>query len=146
MTEKTQTIPRNAFIGKTSRPADDELASVLGKTIKLWNQLVDALAHDLKVEGREWKSYSVKAGWSLRLKQGDRIIVYLSPNQGGFLASFALGDKAIATARRSQLPAKAMKIIAEARRYAEGTAVRVEVKTPADVAIVRQLAALKVEH
>jgi uncharacterized protein DUF3788 len=143
--EKNQTAPVNAFIGKLSEPNDDELAGSLGKTKKLWDQLIQALAEDLGVKGQEWKSYSRKAGWSLRLKRGDRIIVYLAPNRGSFLASFALGDRAIAASRKSRLPDKAVKIIAEARRYAEGTAVRIEVKSAADVAVVKKLAEIKLE-
>jgi hypothetical protein len=39
-----------------------------------------------------------------------------------------------------------IKTIAEARRYAEGTAVRIEVKQVKDVAAVEALAVIKLEH
>lgn len=94
----------------------------------------------------EWHSYSRKAGWSLRLKHRERNIVYLSPEKGGFLAAFALGDKAIAAARKSRLPRRAVKIIEEARRYAEGTAVRVPVTTRADIAVVKKLVNAKLQN
>lgn len=146
MAEKIQTTPLNAFIGNPSMPTGAELAAELGKTKALWDQVIADLADDLKVDGQEWKSYSKKAGWSLRLKRAERIIVYLSPCRGSFLASFALGGKAVEAARKTKLPEKAVKIIDEARRYAEGTAVRIEVKTVGDVAIVKKLAAIKMEN
>jgi hypothetical protein len=76
------------------------------------------------------------------LRKG-RVIVYLSPQHGGFLASFALGEKAIAPAKSCKLPPKILKIISEAKRYAEGTAVRIQVTNKPDVAAVAKLAAIK---
>jgi hypothetical protein len=59
------------------------------------------------------------------------------------MASFALGDKAVQAALNSRLPPPAVKIIKEAKRYAEGTAVRVEVLKAKDVEVVKTLAAIK---
>jgi uncharacterized protein DUF3788 len=81
----------NAFIGSPKRPTESELSAALGAGKALWDELVDGLARETKLT-REWNSYSKKAGWSLRLKRGDRNIVYLSPFRGCFRASFALGD------------------------------------------------------
>jgi len=72
--------------------------------------------------------------------------VYLGPRDGWFLAAFALGDRAVAAAKQSKLPAAVLKMIAEAKRYVEGTAVRIEVKEPSDVAVVKTLARIKVEN
>jgi hypothetical protein len=135
----------NAFIGKPKPPTDSELASELGDKRALWDELVNDLSKQHKL-AHEWNSYSKKAGWALRLKRGDRNIVYLSPSRGGFRASFALGDKAVAAARKSGLPPRTIKSISEAKRYAEGTAVRIEVNSSEDVAIVNKLAVIKLEH
>ena len=77
----------NAFIGLAARPDDAHLTLALGSSRHAWDQLVAALSADCDVE--EWKSYSPKAGWALRLLRGKRAIVYLSPGKGGFTASFA---------------------------------------------------------
>jgi hypothetical protein len=134
-------MPPNAFIGKREKPTDAELAAALGPTQALWDQLLADLALD-----PEWNAYSPKAGWALRLKRAKRNIVYLSPCAGSFMASFALGDRAVEAARKSGLPRPVIQIIDEAKRYAEGTAVRIHVVKPADVAIVSKLAALKLAH
>lgn len=136
----------NAFIDKPDEPTDADLAAALGPAKALWDRLQADLAHKLKVDVQEWKSYSRKAGWALRLKRGKRAIVYLSPSRGGFTAAFALGDKAVQAARESRLPARVIKILDEARRYAEGTAVRIDVKQAKDVDIVKRLAAIKLSH
>ena len=75
-----------------------------------------------------------------------RNIVYLSPREGWFMAAFALGDRAIAAALASDLPAYVLENIAGSKRYAEGTAVRIEVRTLEDVEIVKKLARIKIEN
>ena len=135
----------NAFVGKPKPPTESELKAELGASKALWDELVDGLAKEHKL-AREWNSYSKKAGWALRLKRGERNIVYLSPSRGAFRASFALGDKAVQAARACGLPKPVIKLIQEAKRYAEGTAVRIDVNGPADIAIVKQLAAIKLDH
>lgn len=139
-------MPDNAFIGKPEPPNDAQLAEVLGSTKSLWDRLIANLARKHDVTEQEWKAYSRKSGWTLRLKRKDRTIVYLSPYRGSFLAAFALGDRAVAAAQRSGLPESVIGIIAEARRYAEGTAVRIEVKRASDMASVEALAAIKLAH
>jgi Protein of unknown function (DUF3788) len=136
----------NAFIGKAKKPSDGELAAELGAAKTIWDQLVRELAEEHGIDVQEWNSYSRKAGWSLRLMRKERSIVYLSPHRGCFTASFALGDKAVQVARHSGLSPQVLKIISEAKRYAEGTAVRIEVKTGKDVAVVKKLAAVKLEN
>jgi len=127
----------NAFIGKAEAPSDAELAAVLGSAKSRWERLCAGLALT-----SEWGSYSKKAGWSMRLKSGERNIVYLIPGQGEFEVSMALGDRAVAAARESGLAA----MVDGARRYAEGTAVRFAVKGPKDIATVKKLAEIKLEH
>ena len=135
----------NAFAGKPKPPTEKELKAELGTSKALWDGLVDDLAKEHKL-AREWNRYSKKAGWSLRLKRGDRNIVYLSPSRGCFRASFALGDKAVQAALASGLPKPVIKLINEAKRYAEGTAVRIDVQGTEDVGIVTKLAAIKLDH
>jgi hypothetical protein len=136
----------NVFIGKAKKPSESELAAELGPAKALWDQIVADLEEEQKIDGQEWNSYSKKAGWSLRLKHKERNIVYLSPHRGCFTASFALGDKAVEAARQGGLPPQVLKIIHEAKRYAEGTAVRIEVKAGKDLAVVKKLAAVKLEN
>lgn len=135
----------NAFIGKASVPTAEEVAAALGKTNELWEQLVDWLAEQ-GVTVQEWKSYSSKYGWSLRLKLKKRTIVYLGPCDGCFRVYFVLGDRAVAAARQSSLSKSTLKLIEEAPRYIEGTGLRFMVRTPKDLAAIRKLALIKLAN
>jgi hypothetical protein len=127
----------NAFIGKAAAPSDAELAVELGSAVKWW----DALRAAVGLPG-EWHSYSKKAGWSMRLQSAKRNIVYLIPAKGSFEVSFALGDRAVAAVREAGLAA----LVDGAKRYAEGTAVRFGVMSAKDVATVKKLVQIKLEH
>jgi hypothetical protein len=136
----------NAFVGKASPPSEADLAEALGPAKAIWDRLLTELEQECSLGTREWNCYSLKAGWALRLKRGDRNIVYLSPGNGCFMASFALGDKAVQAARSSKLPKRILDIIAGAKRYAEGTAVRLDISAAKDIARVKKLVALKLAH
>lgn len=136
----------NAFIGKSHPPTEAELAGALGPAKALWNQLLAGLATEHKLTVQEWNSSSPKAGWSLRLKHKERNIVYLSPCKGLFRAAFTLGDKAVAAARQSDLPPSVIKTINEAKRYAEGTAVRFETVKAKDIPSIVKLAGIKLAY
>ena len=135
----------NAFIGKATQPTATEIAAALGKATELWNQLIDWLTEQ-GATVQEWSSVSPKYGWSLKLKVKKRTIIYLGPSQGCFRISFALGDKAIAAARASALPKNVLKIINEAPRYAEGTGVRMVVKSAKDLPSIKKLALIKMAN
>jgi hypothetical protein len=136
----------NAFINQPDQPTNDELTAALGPTKALWDQLIADLAAECNAGIQEWKSYSPKYGWSLRLKHKKRTIVYLAPYRGCFGVAFILGDRAVQAARQSKLPRRVLTIIDDAPRYPEGTGVRLEVKKSGDIAAVKKLAAIKMEN
>lgn len=136
----------NAFTGKSHPPTDAELTEALGAARKLWDQLLTGLAAEYQLTDHEWNSYSPKAGWSLRLKRRSRNIVYFGPCKGAFRVAFVLGDKAMAAARQSHLPPGVVKMLNEAKRYAEGTAIYFEPVKAKDLKTVLQLARIKLTN
>jgi len=137
---------QNAFIGHTAKPSSLEVAVALGTSAVAWTQLIDWLAdvHDVLVH--EWKSDSLRYGWSLRLKKKDRIIVWLAPCQGCFRVSFVLGPRAMEIVHETHFPPPVQQAIAEAPHYAEGTGIRLIVHTPTDLLSVRTLAEIKLSN
>jgi Protein of unknown function (DUF3788) len=135
----------NAFIGKAKAPTEAEVDAALGATAALWKQLVDWMAEQGAGES-EWNSYSLKAGWALKLKQKKRTIVYLAPCAGHFRVAFILGDRAVAAARKGDLAKSTLKLLDEAPRYAEGTGVRLMVKAAKDLGAIKKLALIKMAN
>jgi Protein of unknown function (DUF3788) len=145
ISERKEMDTTNAFIGKAATPTSEEVSSVLGESNEVWKTLIDWFAQQGVAE-REWNSFSLKYGWSLRLKLKKRTIVHLSPCNGCFRAAFILGDKAVAAARQSDLSRNILKLIDDATRYAEGTGIRLVVKQKKDLAAIRKLALIKLAN
>ncbi|HUX28637.1 MAG TPA: DUF3788 domain-containing protein [Terracidiphilus sp.] len=137
--------PANAFIAHPAQPTPAEISASLGSSDSLWQEIVHWIADQGATE-EEWKSYSPKYGWSLRMKRKKRTIVYLSPCSGCVRVGFLLGDRAVAAARESSLSKAVLKDIEQARRYAEGTGVHLIVKRARDLAAVKKLVLIKMAN
>ena len=136
----------NALVGKAEKPTAEEISAALGLSASVWKQLVEWLAEEHGVAVQEWKSVSLKYGWSLRLKLKKRTIVHLSPYKGCFRVVFILGDRAMRVARQSDLPTGVAQAPEEAPRYTEGTGLRLIVKDAKDLAAIRKLVVIKLEN
>lgn len=136
----------SAFDDRSAPPQADQLATALASTRRLWEDLVTALAAQHPPLAETWKFGGQQWGWALQLKQRKRAVVYLTPCRGYFMAGFALGEKAVKAAHLSDLPAPVLAIIDGAKKYAEGRAVRLEVRSKKDAVAVRQLAAIKMAN
>jgi len=136
----------NAFIGKTRQPSGEDVAAALGPAKAVWDQLMGRLAADCNLVVAEWNSYSPKYGWSLRLKVKKRNILHFSPHLGCFSVAFIFGERAMEAARQSPLPRKVAGLVAEGKRYPEGTAVRFDTVGARDIPAIVKLASIKLQY
>ena len=136
----------SAFTDRAAPPDERALGEMLGRASGLWMDLRAALhaAHGPLME--QWSYAGDAYGWSLRMKEKKRALIYLTPCRGYFIASFALGEKACRAAHERGLPPALLAIIEAAPKYAEGRGVRIPVRRKGDLAGIRRLAALKAEY
>lgn len=136
----------SAFPDKATPPSEADLRRVLGAAAPLWADLVVNILTTYEPGTMEWKHAGARYGWSLRLKRKERVILYLTPQRRSFLAGIVLGDRAVAATRAARLPAAVASAIAAARRYAEGTGVRLPVTSRRDLEAIETLVELKMER
>ena len=136
----------SALMDQSRIPDEESLKSILGGAAEAWFTLIKVLSTKYQPISEEWAFTGEKYGWSLRLIYKKRRIVYLIPQAGQFLASIVLGDKAVEAANKSLLPPAILAELNQARKYAEGRGIRLEVKTTEDLNTVELLAAIKVEN
>jgi hypothetical protein len=138
-------VALSAFEDTSHPPGAGELKRMLGKSAPLWDQLIAETREAHAPITEDWNFAGAKYGWSLRLKQRDRVVLYMTPQAGQFLLGVALGGKAVAAADAS-VPASVRALIDDAPRYAEGRGIRFAVTKRADVAAAGHLAALKMRR
>ena len=124
-------------------PTRDRLRSALGPASAHWDRLLTLIADHIDGARPVWK---FNKGWSVRVLHDARVLVYMTPQQGHFLVSMALGERAVAAAHAAKLPASVLQVIDSAPRYAEGRGVRIVVRTGRQVSSLARLAVIKHEN
>jgi hypothetical protein len=120
-------------------PTTRELSALLGKSYAAFLTLTQRGS----AVTCEWKQYSKKSPWVLRVSKGDRTLFYATPKVGSFEATVVLGERATEAALNGRVPKELHASIRAAKTYVEGRPVRVLVTSQADLANVEQLVAVK---
>lgn len=136
----------SAFDDKSKSPQAGDLERTLGAASAHWDSLIAHVSSEYAPLELTWGFAGAKWGWSLRLKQKKRTVLYMTPCKGLFLAGFALGEKAVRAAHDGSLPHSVLACIDEAKKYAEGRAVRLEIKNEKDLEATKRLAAIKMAN
>lgn len=136
----------SAFDDKNQEPTDEQVASVLEDASVLWIELKQQVGAHFDPLSEDWGFSGQKWGWSLRLKHKKRAVLYMTPSTGFFHVGFAFGQKAVDAAQESDLPLPIIELVDSAQKYAEGRAVRLEVRTDVDVEHIVALATIKMAN
>ena len=139
-------MPISAFDDKDHQPDDLDLRESLAETYSVWTGLKTAIIDKYPPMIETWKFAGKSTGWGMRLVQKDRVIVYMTPCDGYFLFSVVLGQKAVQAAHTLKLPARIMTAIDSAKKYAEGTGVRFEIRSAKDVKGLVELVGVKIRN
>ena len=91
----------------------------------------------------EWRRYSKKAPWVLKVSQGKRALFYARPDSGKLKVTVLLGGRAVEAALAGQVSKQLHASIREAKVFPEGRPVSVWIKRPADLAKVEELISVK---
>lgn len=134
------------FNDKEKKPAAQKLARVLGESNSLWKEIKKHLKAEYGELTEEWKYYGKNYGWTLKTLRKKRNLFFFVPFEGAFNVSFVFGDKAVAAAEKSDLPKDIIKTLKEARKYAEGRGLKIEVKSMVDVENIKKLLTIKVNN
>jgi hypothetical protein len=134
------------FSNKDEKPDDFLLSGALSGLFSQWMELRDYVLEVYPAAIEEWSFSGPKYGWSFRIKDKKRAIVYLLPRDGFFLAALVFGEKATAGARNSEISPDIIQIIETARVYAEGRGFRIEVKNGNSLNDIKKLIDIKLKY
>lgn len=120
-------MEHSIFMDKAILPSDEDLREALGDKYKLWMEIRDAVYRKYPSGREEWNFPGKKYGWSFRIKDKKRAIMYFLPRKEKFLVAFVFGNKAYESILKSEVSEDIKKGLGEARVYAEGRGIRIPV-------------------
>jgi hypothetical protein len=127
-------------------PDDIMLSEALGELSSAWKEIRKYVIEVYPKATEEWNFPGAKFGWSFRIKDKKRAIIYLLPREKYFLVAFVYGEKATQAALESEVNIKIKNEIGSARVYAEGRGFRIEVKDNSLVEDIKKLVTIKIQH
>jgi len=121
------------FDNKEIVPNDEDLENILKSSLDAYSKLMSYLENEYGSLTNEWKFYSKNAGWTLRISNKKRNLVFLSPNEDYFLVTVNMGLKVSEIALDSDISDNTKDIIKQAKVYTEGISILIEVKNEEDL-------------
>ncbi|MGZ5134410.1 MAG: DUF3788 domain-containing protein [Flavitalea sp.] len=131
------------FIDKTNKPEQKDLITALGKTYNLWQDIINLVYLKYPSAVSDWNFPGQKYGWSLKIKDKKRAIIYLLPRDKRFMVAFNFGQKAFEKIMDSNISEEIKHSLESAKVYAEGRGIRIEVKNQKPLKDISQLIDIK---
>ena len=94
----------------------------------------------------EWNFPGKKYGWSYRIKDKKRAILYFLPLDHYFKVAFVFGQKAFDQIMESPISDRIKKELSEAPKYAEGRGIRIDVKDELILPDIKGLIEIKLKN
>ncbi len=136
---------QSIFMDKSKKPGETELKKALGKTFPYWKSLEEFTLKNEPSAKNEWKFSGAKFGWSFRISDKKRVIIYLLPRDGFFKTAFVFGGKAYEEVMASNVSDEIKKELKAAKPYAEGRGIRLEVRTKSIINDLKTLIKIKLD-
>lgn len=89
---------------------------------------------------------SEKFGWSFRMSDKKRVIIYLLPRDNFFKVAFVFGQKAFDRILESKINSTITSSLQEAKVYAEGRGIRIDVQDKSLIKDIKKLITIKLEN
>ena len=134
------------FIDKNTIPTSQDLKKALGTTFSIWESMVETARSLYPKAIEEWNFPGEKYGWSFRIKDKKRAIIYLLPQDKFFKVSFVFGQKATDAVLDSTIAEDIRKDLRNARVYAEGRGIRIDVKNKSPLKDIKELIKIKIAN
>ena len=139
-------MDKSIFTNKSITPNDNDLIGPLGNTCKLWHLIEDYVHLKYPKAFDEWNFSGEKYGWSFRIKDKKRTIIYFLPRDQFFKVAFVYGQKATDMIVKSNVSEWIKKELESARVYAEGRGIRLEIRDETILDDIKALVDIKLAN
>jgi hypothetical protein len=136
----------SCFIDKNIVPNETELKNALRNTFALWNEIRSFVIEKYPNAKEEWNYPGVKYGWSYKIKDSKRAIIYLLPRNNYFKVAFVFGMKATEEILNNSIDEAIKNELKLAKVYAEGRGIRIDIKNKAVLKDIYELIEIKLKY
>lgn len=131
------------FTDKNVAPGENDLKEALGDNYGFWKTIREYVYLKYPKAMDEWKYPGIKYGWSFRIKDKKRVIIYLLPRDKFFRVAMVFGQKAADEVMNKDISGEIKELLAAAVVYAEGRGIRFDVRDESIIRDIRKLIDIK---
>ncbi|NQU32864.1 MAG: DUF3788 domain-containing protein [Bacteroidetes bacterium] len=136
----------SVFMDKQIIPTNEDLLTNLGATYKFWTQLKEYIFEQYPDGKEDWNFPGKKYGWSFRIKDKKRAIMYFLPREGYFKVAFVFGQKALDIILETDVDQNIKDNLLAAKKYAEGRGISIEVRDQSNISDIKKLVNIKLAN
>lgn len=135
---------KSIFTDKAIIPTEKEVEKALCNTYPIWKTLTDFTKKMYPESTESWHFSGDKYGWSFRISDKKRVLLYLLPRDGFFKTAFVFGQKATDKISDSAITQNIKDEIQAAKVYAEGRGIRITVNDKSNLDDIKKLITIKI--
>jgi len=133
----------NVFLEKGTVPDDKLIKDNLGDSFSYFKEIRVLVKNLVSETNEEWKYYGKKNGWLLKTLYKGRNLFFIRVCYESFEIIFVFGDKAVEMITNENISQKIKGKLKNARRYAEGKRLRIQVKDERYILDIESLIKIK---
>lgn len=137
---------KSIFTDKNIKPTIQDLEKGLDETFPIWKSLEVFTKNNYPNATDEWSFSGEKFGWSYRIKDDKRVLIYLLPRDTFFKIAFVFGQKATNQILESDISEFIKTELNSAKSHAEGRGIRIEVKDLSNFEDIQKLIKIKISN
>lgn len=134
------------FMDLTKTPKTSDLEIPLDKTFPDWMEIRDFVFEKYSNATEEWHISVKKFGWSFRIKDKKRAIIYLSPRPGFFWVTMIFGQKATDQILASDISPNIKEELIYSRVYMDGRVIRLDINDNSLINDIKKLVEIKIAN
>lgn len=136
----------SVFMDKRVVPTLDALKVEIDKSYVFWKEIEGFVLEKYPDAKMEWNYPGKKYGWSYRLKDKRRAILYFLPRKNYFKVAFVFGQKATDLILASSLSEIIKEELSQATKYAEGRGFGISIEGDNLISDIKRLVEIKLAH
>lgn len=137
---------KSIFTDKMKEPTVADLKNAIGSNYQYWKQLADFANKSYPGALNKWHYSGDKFGWSFRISDKKRVLIYLLPRDRFFKVAFVFGQKSTNEILSSNVSDNIKIELKSAKVFAEGRGIRIEVKNKTSVDDIKKLITIKISN